>query len=92
MRILALVSSYRKRGNTARIVEMIEARLEALAPRHGEALEFERLYPGHLDIQMCRGCWTWFDPGRSFYIDHRASPLKVKLARLTGRAMSRSVT
>jgi multimeric flavodoxin WrbA len=63
MRILALVTSYRKSGNTTRIVEMIEAQLEALAARHDEALEFETLYLGHLDIQMCRGCRTCFDRG-----------------------------
>jgi multimeric flavodoxin WrbA len=63
MKILALVSSYRRRGNTARIVEMIEAQLEALAARRNEALKLETLYLGHLNIQMCRGCRTCFDRG-----------------------------
>lgn len=70
MKILALVSSYRRRGNTARIVEMIEAQLEALAARRNEALKLETLYLGHLNIQMCRGCRTCFDRGED------ACPLK----------------
>jgi hypothetical protein len=36
MKILALVSSYRKRGNTARIVQMIEGHMEAMAARQHE--------------------------------------------------------
>ena len=63
MRILALVSSYRKKGNTARIVQMIEAQMKAVAARQDEALEFETLYLGHVDIQPCRGCRTCFDRG-----------------------------
>ena len=63
MRILALVSSYRKKGNTARIVQMIEAQMKAVAARHNEVLEFETLYLGHVDLQPCRGCRTCFDRG-----------------------------
>ncbi len=63
MKILALMSSYRKRGNTARIVEMIEAEMEALAARRDEPLEFEMLYLGHMEIEFCRGCRTCFDRG-----------------------------
>jgi multimeric flavodoxin WrbA len=63
MKILALVSSYRKRGNTARIAQMIEGHLEAIAARHNESLELDTLYLGHLDIGLCRGCRTCFDRG-----------------------------
>jgi len=61
--ILALMSSYRKNGNTARIVQMIGAQLEAIAAQQGEALTFETLYLGELDIRPCRGCRTCFDRG-----------------------------
>jgi multimeric flavodoxin WrbA len=63
MRILALVSSNRKRGNTARIVQMIEAQARTLAQRQGAMLEFETLYLGDMDIRPCRGCRTCFDRG-----------------------------
>jgi multimeric flavodoxin WrbA len=57
------MGSYRKRGNTARIVEMIEAEMEALAARQDEPLAFERIYLGHREIEFCRGCRTCFDRG-----------------------------
>mgnify|MGYP006300492553 FL=1 len=34
----------------------------------------------------------WFDAGTTFFIDHRANPVKVALARLTGGVVSRFVT
>jgi multimeric flavodoxin WrbA len=63
MRILALIGSHRKKGNTARIVEMIETRMRALAAQHNAPLEFEAIYLGDLDIRMCRGCRACFDRG-----------------------------
>lgn len=70
MKILALVGSYRKKGNTARIVQMIEARMQALAAQHTTPLEFETLFLGDMDIRVCRGCRTCFDRGED------ACPLK----------------
>ena len=63
MRVLALVSSYRKNGNTSRIVRMIEAYMQTISEHCGEPLEFETLYLAHMDIQPCRGCRICFDVG-----------------------------
>ena len=63
MNILAIVSSYRKRGNTARFVHMIEAHLQELADRQHETLDVETIYLAHVDLQMCRGCRLCFDRG-----------------------------
>lgn len=79
------MSSYRKRGNTARIVEMIEGQMAAVAACNDEPLDFETLYLGHMDIQMCRGRRICFDRGED------ACPLKVTLARLTGTLLARFV-
>jgi multimeric flavodoxin WrbA len=65
MKILALVSSNRKRGNTARIVQMIEAQSQALAARHNAPLEFETLYLGDIEMRPCRGCRACFDRGEA---------------------------
>lgn len=65
MRILALVSSQRKKGNTARIVQMIEQHLQAIAAHQRVPLEFETLYLGDLNIQFCRGCRSCFDRGET---------------------------
>jgi len=63
MNILAVVGSHRKKGNTARIVQMIGAELETLATQAGQPLIFETLYLGDLDIHPCRGCRSCFDRG-----------------------------
>ena len=56
MKILALIGSYRTNGNTARLLSLIEEQMRREADRVGEALDFETVYLGHLNIQMCRGC------------------------------------
>ncbi len=63
MKILACIGSNRKKGNTARIVQMIEARMQVLAAQRATPLEWETLYLGALDIRPCRGCRVCFDQG-----------------------------
>lgn len=61
MHILAIVGSQRKKGNTARFVQLIGAELVALAERAGQPLAFETVYLGDLAIGSCRGCRACFD-------------------------------
>jgi len=61
--ILALISSARKKGNTARIVQAIEGHIERLAAAQAIPLDFEILYLAEMDIRPCRGCRTCFDRG-----------------------------
>jgi multimeric flavodoxin WrbA len=63
MKILALIGSQRKKANTARIVQLISARLHALAAQHTTPLEFETLFLGDLHILPCLGCRACFDRG-----------------------------
>ncbi len=63
MKILALIGSYRKNGNTSQIVGLVCEALQAEAARAGAALEIETLYLGHLDIGACHGCRTCFERG-----------------------------
>lgn len=63
MKILALNSSYRKHGNTARVIGLLEERLRLLATQVGETLEFEYIALSQMDIQPCRGCRVCFDRG-----------------------------
>ena len=63
MKILALIGSYRKNGNTSQVVGPVGEALQAEAARDGAALEIETLYLGHLDIGFCRGCRACFDRG-----------------------------
>jgi hypothetical protein len=89
MKILAPVSSRRRKGNTARIVQMIEGHMKAVAARQREPLEFETLYlSGSYDYAY----WEkqgWLVPERTFYVAHRASRIKVALARLVGAVVAR---
>lgn len=63
MKILALIGSYRKNGNTSQIVSIVCEAMQAEAVRAGAPLEIETLYLGHLDIGACRGCRACFDRG-----------------------------
>ena len=63
MQVLALIGSQRKKGNTARVVQMVEARMQDLAAQHDTPFEFETLYLGDPDIRTCRGCRACFDRG-----------------------------
>ena len=63
MKILALIGSYRKNGNTSQVVGLVCESLQAEAARAGVSLEIETLYLGHLNIGACRGCRVCFDRG-----------------------------
>ena len=63
MKILAMIGSYRRRGNTARIVQMVEARMHALAAQRNVPAEFETLFLADLEVRPCRGCRACFDLG-----------------------------
>ncbi len=63
MKILALIGSYRKNGNTDRMIAMITTQLQQIAQQHNEPLEIETLYLGHQQIGPCRGCRACFDRG-----------------------------
>jgi multimeric flavodoxin WrbA len=63
MKILACVGSYRKNGNTARVVGLIEKEMLQEAARAGVPLEIETLFLGHQHIELCRGCRVCFDKG-----------------------------
>jgi multimeric flavodoxin WrbA len=79
MRILALVGSYRKHGNTARIVRMVEASMSNLAKQRGTTLEFETLFLDDFHIISCRGCRACFDHGED------ACPLKDDVVQIRAR-------
>jgi multimeric flavodoxin WrbA len=63
MKILALIGSYRKNGNTSQAVDLVCEGLRKEAARAGSPLEIETIFLGHLDIGGCRGCRACFDRG-----------------------------
>lgn len=65
MRVLALVGSHRKNGNTSQIVSLMEESLNKIAALHNEPMEIETLYLGHMDLRPCLGCRVCFDKGEA---------------------------
>ncbi len=77
MKVLAVIGSPRARGNTYRLVRMIEHRLRRQAD-----VEFEYLQLGEADLRPCRGCGACVERGE----DH--CPLKDDRADIEQRLLS----
>ena len=63
MKILVMVGSYRKNGNTAQIVGLIRDHLDNIAASTNRTIEVETVFLGHQQIGLCRGCRVCFDQG-----------------------------
>jgi multimeric flavodoxin WrbA len=64
MKVLTIVGSHRKNGNTANIVNMLNAELSSQA--NNNEIIMDTVYLAHRNIQMCRGCRVCFDQGEQF--------------------------
>jgi multimeric flavodoxin WrbA len=85
MKILICIGSYRKRGNTARITEMVAEQLQKLAAYGDEPLEVEKLFLAHEDIKGCRGCRVCFDKGETRCpLEDDLSEVKAKMLAADG--------
>lgn len=65
MKIVSMVSSYRKNGNTERLVRLIEEEMTRMAAEKNMPLHIERISLGHYNLQFCRGCRVCFDKGEA---------------------------
>lgn len=63
MKIISIVSSYRKNGNTNNVVKLIEEQIAKIAQKFNISLEIERISLGYNDIKLCHGCRVCFDKG-----------------------------
>jgi multimeric flavodoxin WrbA len=63
MKVMTLISSYRKNGNTERLCSLIEEELQSIAEFQHETLEIERVRLGHTELKTCLGCRVCFDKG-----------------------------
>ncbi len=63
LRILVLMGSYRRNGNTDQITGLIKEHLRAEAERAQTPLEIETVYLGQEKLQFCRGCRICYDRG-----------------------------
>lgn len=61
MRIISIVSSYRKNGNANNVIKLIERQLREITQRSNIILEYERILLSDYNINLCRGCRVCFD-------------------------------
>lgn len=59
MKIVAIIGSPRKKGNTYRVVRQIEEKLM----EYDKSIGFEYLFLADMNIQMCRGCFCCIAQG-----------------------------
>lgn len=65
MKIISIVSSARKDGNTERITKFMELELKKAAEKSNTKAEFEHINLGNLNVKFCRGCRICFDKGEA---------------------------
>lgn len=63
IKILAIISSHRKKGHTSKIISILKEQLEELAEKHNKKYEFEIIFLGDYKINHCKGCRTCMDIG-----------------------------
>ncbi len=66
MKILFLTSSFRKKGNTARLVDLLRQKIQEIDVSNDNPAEFEIIILAEQNIQYCHGCRVCFDKGETF--------------------------
>ncbi|WP_075062647.1 flavodoxin family protein [Ornatilinea apprima] len=62
-KILSIVGSYRKNGNTARVLNLLHEDILNKAERENISVEIETVFLGEFNLNPCRGCRCCFDRG-----------------------------
>ena len=65
MKFLILTSSFRKKGNTALLVSLLEKSLQILDGKFQDSIEIETINLAYRNIQLCHGCRVCFDKGET---------------------------
>lgn len=63
MKIVSILSSARKKGNTYKIISNLEKELLDIGAKKNVSIEIENIQLAYSDIQFCRGCRICFDKG-----------------------------
>ncbi len=63
MKVLVILGSYRRNGNTDQFTGLIKEHLQAEAAQRQAPLEIETIYLGQQNLQFCRGCRICYDRG-----------------------------
>jgi multimeric flavodoxin WrbA len=82
MKIITLISSYRKNGNTARVAQILEEQIQSLSAPKNIRVDTETVYLGQADLKICRGCRVCFDQGEDKCpLQDDLLPIKAKVAQ-----------
>ncbi|WP_050739237.1 flavodoxin family protein [Acetobacterium bakii] len=79
MKIITLISSGRKSGNTSRFITQIESELQKIGKIYEIPMVFERIQLSELNLEFCCGCRICFDKGET------CCPLNDDLLKLRDR-------
>lgn len=82
MKVLVITGSQRKRGNTARIVEMITEHMSDLGNKAGQPMDIDWIFLGQHEINPCLGCRSCFNRGET------KCPLKDDLLSIKARMLA----
>ena len=63
MKILAIISSHRKKGTTSKMVSILKDELESIGRNGQEKVRFESIFLSDYQILRCKGCRLCFDHG-----------------------------
>ncbi len=61
MKVLAIIGSPRKKGNTYKVAERLKNELLSI----DSSISFEYLFLADCDLKMCRGCFSCFAKGEN---------------------------
>lgn len=80
MKVLVITSSFRKKGNTSRVIDILTRQLTAEASRVDIVTEIQTIDLADARLSYCRGCRQCFDRGETFcpYWDEIA-PIKAAM-------------
>ena len=82
MKILVLVGSGRRNGNTDQITGLIREHLQKEARQRQTLLEVETIYLGQQNLRFCRGCRICYDRGEAY------CPVKDDLAAIKAKMLA----
>lgn len=86
MKILILIGSHRRNGNTDQLTGLIGEHLRQEAQQRQTPLEIETVYLGQQNLQFCRGCRICFDRGEQ-HCPQRDDLLSIKAKMLAADGM-----
>lgn len=81
MKVISIISSCRKNGNTENLISLLEEELQLVSKLQHEEIEIERIYLGKANLKMCLGCRVCFDKGE------QSCPLKDDLLSITEKVI-----